>query len=171
MARIVLQTPDGNLFESELTPPRMSIGRSEDNDLCIPDGSVSGSHGEFTQDGHGWRFSDLGSTNGTKVSGQRVDNLELGNGAKFEIGNVLCSFYDEEAAVEDHSAPAYAAPRTVTTSSGGYGSTPIERSARVGFGPKKAKADGARSGLMFFGVIALLAALGVAAMIFNGGLK
>ena len=168
MARIVLQTPDGNLFESDLTPPRVSVGRNDDNDLPIPDGSVSGSHGEFTNDGSGWRFSDLGSTNGTKVKGQRVENVELGNGAKFEIGNVLCTFYDEEAAAE---SPAHAAPRSATTSSSGYGSTAIERGARTGFGPKKKQADGARTGLIFLGVIALLAALGVAAMILNGGLK
>ena len=169
MARIVLQTPDNNVFESELTPPRMSIGRNEDNDLCIPDGSVSGTHGEFTNDGSEWTFSDLGSTNGTKVKGERVERVDLGNGAKFEIGSVLCTFYDEEAPAP---ATAHAAPRTSTSSSAvGYAATPIERSARAGFGPKKKQADGARSGLMFLGVIALLAAIGIAAMIFTGGLK
>lgn len=170
MARIVLQTPDGNIFESELTPPRMSIGRNDDNDLCVPDGSVSGTHGEFTFDGSDWSFNDLGSTNGTKVKGDRVERVELGGGAKFEIGNVLCTFYDDQA--QAPAPAAHAAPRTATTSSAsGYGAAPIERGARRGFGPKKKQGDGARSGLMFLGVIALLGVLGIAAMIMQGGLK
>ncbi len=169
MARIVLQTPEGNMFESDLTPPRMTVGRNDENDLAIPDGSVSGSHGEFTHDGSMWTFTDLGSTNGTKVSGERVENVELGHGAKFEIGNVLCTFYDEEVAAP--AAAAHAAPRTSTASSGGYGSQQIERAARTGFGPKKKKADGTRTMLMLLGVLGLLAAGGIAAMIFTQGLK
>jgi pSer/pThr/pTyr-binding forkhead associated (FHA) protein len=168
MARIVLQTPDGNTFESELTPPRVSIGRNDDNDLAVPDSSISGSHGEFVHDGTEWTFTDLGSTNGTKVNGGRVTNVELGHGAKFEIGNVLVTFYDEEAAP---SAPAHVAPRSSTSSSAGYGTRAVERAARTGFGPKKNKADGTRTLLMLLGVVGLLATVGVAALILTGGLK
>jgi pSer/pThr/pTyr-binding forkhead associated (FHA) protein len=166
MARIVLQTPDGNLFESELSAPRMTLGRGDGNDLCVPDGSISTQHGEFTTDSGTWAFTDLGSTNGTKVNGDRVENVELGHGARFEIGNVLCTFYDEESA----APAAHSAPRTSTSSSGGYGSRTVERAARTGFGPKKSKPDGARIGLMLLGVIALLACIGVAVIV-SGGLK
>ena len=61
------------MFEVELTNDRMSVGRNDDNDIAIPDGSVSGSHGQFAHDGGTWTFSDLGSTNGTKVNGLRID--------------------------------------------------------------------------------------------------
>jgi pSer/pThr/pTyr-binding forkhead associated (FHA) protein len=170
MARIVLQTPDGNLFESDLSAPRMSIGRTDENDLCLPDNSVSSNHGEFTTDGDAWSFTDLGSTNGTKVNGERVTSIDLGNGAKFEIGNVLCTFYDEEAAAP--AAAAHAAPRSVSSNSGaGYGSRTIERAARTGFGPKKVKGDPTRLLLMLVGFIAVAACVGVALMISNGGLK
>lgn len=167
MARIVLNTPEGQVFEVELTNDRMSVGRNDDNDIAIPDGSVSGSHGQFAHDGGTWTFSDLGSTNGTKVDGQRVENVELGHGAKFEIGNVAVVFYDEAA----QPAPAaHTAPRTSTVTAGGYGATKIERAARTGFGAKKTKSDGSRVMLMLLGIVSLAAVIGVAAMIATGGL-
>jgi len=176
MARLVINTTEGQVLEFELSAARHTVGRTEDNDICIPDGSVSSSHGEITHDGSTWTFTDLGSTNGTKVSGERVANVELGHGATFEIGNVSAAFYDEAAAP---AAPAarggssmFSAPRASSTSSssGDYGSRPIERGARTGFGKKKPVKDGTRSLLMALGVVGLLAVLGVAAMIMTGGL-
>lgn len=175
MPRITIQTPDGQALEAELTAALMTVGRTEDNDLEIPDGSVSSHHGQFTNEGGHWVFTDLGSTNGTKVNGERVDRVELGHGATFEIGSVTAVFYDDAPAAPAPSrgrggAPAATAPRTTTAAAGGFGSTPIERSARTGFGPKVKQKDGARSGIMALGVISLLGVLGVAFMIFNGGL-
>lgn len=170
MARIVLKTPEGQMFEAELTGNRQSVGRNDDNDIAIPDGSVSGSHGEFVNNGGTWAFTDLGSTNGTKINGERVENVELGHGAEFEIGHVAVTFYDEEAAPAA-SAPVSAAPRAMTASSDGYGAQKIDRAARTGFGAKKVKADGSRTMLMLLGVVGLLAVLGIAAMIITDGLK
>ena len=170
MARIILNTPEGQVFEVELTSDRMSVGRNDDNDIAIPDASVSGSHGQFVNDGHTWTFSDLGSTNGTKINGDRVENVELGHGAKFEIGNVTVVFYDE-AAQPVASPAAQTAPRTATVTAGGYGATKVERAARTGFGPKKKKSDSSRTMLMLLGVVSLVAVLGVAAMIITDGLS
>ena len=83
MARITLQTPDGNAFEAELTAATMTVGRADDNDLEIPDGSVSSHHGQFANEDGQWVFTDLGSTNGTKINGERVERVELGDGATF----------------------------------------------------------------------------------------
>ncbi len=169
MPRITLQTPDGQAFEAELTADLMTVGRTEDNDMEIPDGSVSSHHGQFTNEGGHWVFTDLGSTNGTKVNGERVERVELGHGATFEIGSVTATFYEEAAA----AAPARSggtAPRTSTAAAGGFGSTPIERSARTGFGPKVKAKDGPRSMIMVVGVIGLLSALGVGFLLFSGGL-
>lgn len=169
MARIVLNTPEGQVFEVELTSDRMSVGRNDDNDIAIPDASVSGSHGQFATDGSTWTFSDLGSTNGTKVDGHRVENVELGHGARFEIGNVAVTFYDE-AAQPAATPAAQTAPRTSTAAAGGYGASKIERAARTGFGPLKKKSDSSRTMLMLLGVVSLAAVIGVAAMIATGGL-
>ena len=169
MPRITLQTPDGQAFEAELNADLMTVGRVEGNDIEIPDGSVSSSHGQFANEGGQWIFTDLGSTNGTKVNGERAERVELGHGATFEIGSVVATFYD------DAPAPVAArqggtSPRTTNAAAGGYGSTPIERAARTGFGPKVKKSDGPRTMLMALGIVSLLAAIGVAALLQSGGL-
>ncbi|MDB6140117.1 MAG: hypothetical protein JWO94_3189 [Verrucomicrobiaceae bacterium] len=169
MPRINLQTPDGQAFEAELTADLMTVGRTEDNDLEIPDGSVSSHHGQITNEGGHWVFTDLGSTNGTKVNGERVERVELGHGAAFEIGSVAAVFYEDAV----QAAPASrggTAPRTSTAAAGGFGTTPIERSARTGFGPKVKAKDGPRTMIMTLGVIGLLAAVGVGFLLFSGGL-
>jgi hypothetical protein len=40
MARIVLKTPEGQVFEVELTSDRMSVGRNDENDIAIPPGPL-----------------------------------------------------------------------------------------------------------------------------------
>ena len=169
MARITLQTPDGNAFEAELSAALMTVGRAEDNDLQIPDGSVSSHHGQFANEGGQWIFTDLGSTNGTKINGERVERVELGDGANFEIGSVAAVFYEDAPAAVPASRGG-TAPRTVSAAAGGFGSTPIERAARRGFGPKVKQKDGPRTMIMALGVVSLLVTIGIAAMLFSGGL-
>ena len=169
MARIQLTTPDGNTFEAELHGEHMTLGRNDDNQLAIPDGSVSGSHGEFVFEGGQWSFNDLGSTNGTKINGELVQRVELGHGAEFHVGDVHVVF------VEDAEAPAPASRASSPAASrhapaDGYNSRPLDRSSRIGFGPAKVKRDGGRAALMFFGVIGLLVTIGVIALFFTQGL-
>jgi len=46
----------------------INIGRLPDNDLVIDDEQVSGHHGRIERVGPGWRYTDLGSTNGSIVA-------------------------------------------------------------------------------------------------------
>lgn len=46
----------------------LNIGRLPDNDLVIDDEQVSGHHGRIERVGPGWRYTDLGSTNGSIVA-------------------------------------------------------------------------------------------------------
>lgn len=155
MAKIQYTTPEGATGELELTADRMTLGRADDNLLIIDDASVSSHHGEVTLDGDSWILTDLGSTNGTKVGGQRVERVELGTGGNFALGNVECVFVGDYAAPA--AAPAYSAPVTRSMSSGGYGSTAIDRSRRKGFGPKAKEKNPGNGLLMLLGVVALLA--------------
>ena len=170
MAKIHLTTPDGNAFEAELTADRMSVGRVEGNDLVIPDSSVSSSHGEFANEGGVWTFTDLGSTNGTKVNGERVERVELGHGAQFEIGNVTVSFEDKAPSAQRLSLGASATGETgrSATSTAGYSHEPINRKARTGFGPPVKAKDGPRAGLKALGILAFLGTLGVIALLLQG---
>ena len=77
MPKIQLITPEGEKFEYELTEPSTTFGRAPENDLVIPDGSVSSRHGKFNLKGEGIEIEDLGSTNGTHVGGQRVERVDI----------------------------------------------------------------------------------------------
>jgi hypothetical protein len=175
MASIQITTPDGQAYNYHLAGERFTVGRGEDNSISIPDESVSTNHGEFSFDGNQWAFYDLGSTNGTKVDGNRVESLALAPGVQFEVGDCVVYFYEEEAAEE--AAPAAASSGSVgrraaasTVSAGGYADQPINRAMRVGFGAKKKEPDGGRSIFMVIGIIALLAILAIAAMFWTQGL-
>jgi predicted component of type VI protein secretion system len=98
MSKIKYTTSDGILGEIELNGERLSFGRSPDCDVCLSDPSISGNHGYFEKQGNTWFFNDTGSTNGTKVDGQRVDRVELTKGLAFRFGTVKCTFHDESAA-------------------------------------------------------------------------
>jgi pSer/pThr/pTyr-binding forkhead associated (FHA) protein len=156
MPRIQYTTPDGNSGEVELTAESMTIGRADDNAIVIYDDSMSSHHGELSFDGAEWTFTDLGSTNGTKVHGERVEQFSLGQYPSFTLGSVECQFIGDFA--DQEAAAAYTAGATASTMSlDGYAAIPYDGSLRTGFGPKtKLKGQGA-GGLIFFGVLGLIA--------------
>ena len=164
MAKIQYTTPEGASGEAELMADRMTLGRTDDNMIVINDASVSSHHGEVVHEGEEWILTDLGSTNGTKVGGERVDRIELTHGGSFALGNVECVFIGDY--VEEAPAPAFTAPARTMTTAGGYGATPIDRSRRSGFGPKVKEKNPGNGLLMMVGVLAL-AACGAAAYMFN----
>ena len=152
MPSIQFTTPSGSSGLLEISAERMSLGRADDNQLVLADDSVSSHHGEVSFDGAAWIFSDLGSTNGTKINGARVEALQLEHGGSFTLGDVECVFIGDE---EAPAAPARATSRTV--SSGGYASIPYDRSLRTGFGPKKVVKGSSSAGLIALGFLGLLA--------------
>ncbi|MHB1080698.1 MAG: FHA domain-containing protein [Prosthecobacter sp.] len=152
MPRIQFTTPDGASGALELDAERMSVGRADDNQLIIADDSVSSHHGEFTFDGSSWTFTDLGSTNGTKIGGSRVETVNLTSGGAFQLGNVNCVF------MGDGEEEAYSSPTTtVSTPSSGYGSLPYNGRLRTGFGPKVKQKNPGGALLTLLGVVGILA--------------
>jgi len=153
MAKIQFTTPEGFSGEVELTSEHMSLGRSDDNALIIAHDSVSSHHGEIGIEDNAWVFTDLGSTNGTKIGGERVERMELTHGGSFTLGHVECVFVGDYAEAEEE-ATAYTAP-TRTVSSSGYASIAIDRSRRAGFGAKSPPPDYGYKPLYVLAVIAL----------------
>jgi DNA-binding NtrC family response regulator len=67
---------------------RMTIGKASDNDLVLTDDTVSRHHCELSRTGQGIQVTDLGSTNGTKVDGIRVQEAILPHGSVLKVGEV-----------------------------------------------------------------------------------
>ena len=78
-----------------LAGERLTIGRSRDSEIVVDDPNVSRSHAEVRKTIEGWMIVDLGSTNGVKVNGRRVQEEVLRPGDKITLGLVELEF-DEE---------------------------------------------------------------------------
>jgi len=88
-------------------PDRLSIGREPDNDLCVPNDSVSSHHAVIVRNGDGFHLTDAGSRYGIRTDGQTVKALALQDGAVFALGDVEFVFtaHDEAAAPAAAAAP------------------------------------------------------------------
>ena len=69
-----------------LSGSRVVLGRSREADIVLQDPNVSRRHAELRRDEGGWQIVDLGSTNGIKVNGRRVNNQPLSPGDQITIG-------------------------------------------------------------------------------------
>ncbi len=78
------------------------IGRSPDALLRIDDPSVSGHHCAIARQGRRFMLKDLGSTNGTRLNGVRVDTYQLGAKDIITAGTVDVLFDGDD--IEDHLA-------------------------------------------------------------------
>jgi hypothetical protein len=69
------------------------IGRSRDCDITIEDPNISRHHAEVRPSGGSWMVRDLGSTNGIKVNGHRVEGPQsLKPGDVIELGTSRLTF-------------------------------------------------------------------------------
>jgi DNA-binding NtrC family response regulator len=67
---------------------RMTIGKAPDNDLVLGDDTVSRHHCELHRTSEGIHVKDLGSTNGTRIDGTRVQDALLGPGSVLRVGEI-----------------------------------------------------------------------------------
>jgi len=106
--------------EIKVDRPVFNVGKLSTSTLRLDDVNVSRKHAviELREDGK-WRITDLGSTNGTILRGERVEQSELHDGDRLLIGRTtLVVHIDESAAAGAASAAAYQAPATVSGTSG-----------------------------------------------------
>jgi hypothetical protein len=81
--------PDGAQREITLDGRPMTVGRSIDNAIVVRDSRVSRHHGRLQGRQGALVYSDLGSTNGSRVNGVAVDEVVLGEGDRIEIGDTV----------------------------------------------------------------------------------
>ena len=88
-ALIRVCAPDGTERTIEVDGTPIGIGRSPDNQLVLLDGRVSRQHGRLQARRGTLVYTDVGSTNGSRVNGIRVDEIALGLGDRLQVGDTV----------------------------------------------------------------------------------
>lgn len=84
----------------ELHDHILGVGRDVSNRVRLHDTEVSRRHAEIRQTKDGYRWVDLGSSNGTYVNNERVEGHELRSGDRVQVGKTLM-IYTETADAQD----------------------------------------------------------------------
>lgn len=83
---------------------KLSVGRKTENGICLDDSTVSGSHAIFSIDqsplvhkhSNDVYIEDLKSTNGTYLSGRKINKELLKHGDTVKIGKHEFTYIDED---------------------------------------------------------------------------
>lgn len=85
-----LEGPNGTHYK--LKNNVMTIGRLSTADVVVDDQNVSRQHAELHPVGDSYQLIDLGSTNGCKVNGHRIDRQVLTDGDEITLGPIRLRF-------------------------------------------------------------------------------
>ncbi len=92
-ARLVWERADGRRVEFALEGEAFEVGRDEKAAIRIDEPLVSRRHARIERRGDAWVVADLGSTNFTRVNGQRVRReCELSDGDELSFARARCLF-------------------------------------------------------------------------------
>ncbi len=126
MLKLIVIGTNGMQITHELIADTLTVGRRSDNAVLIKDRSVSSHHAELSiQDGQGL-LSDLNSTNGTYVNGERIAHSILRAGDRVRFGNVEAVF---AAATAEAGPPPGLDSEPTTSSSSGPPPLPVRAAA------------------------------------------
>jgi pSer/pThr/pTyr-binding forkhead associated (FHA) protein len=74
-----------------------TVGRHPNADIFLDDVTVSRRHAEFLRDGAIFTVRDLASLNGTYFDGERIDAVQVTDGAEVQIGKFRLTFFASRA--------------------------------------------------------------------------
>jgi len=93
LASLLLRSGDSKGRRLPIKVPVVNIGRGDYNDIVIRDPSVSTMHAKLQRREAVWILTDLGSTNGTFVEGERLSGeAPLSPGTTLRFGDVVALF-------------------------------------------------------------------------------
>lgn len=78
--------------EFVFTTDVVTVGKAPQNDIPLPDETVSRKHLEILRDARGYLLRDLGSTNGTYLDGAEIREAFLRNGSQVTVGETRFRF-------------------------------------------------------------------------------
>jgi pSer/pThr/pTyr-binding forkhead associated (FHA) protein len=96
--RLVWEKRDGSRVDFELTGAVMVVGRDADADIRVDEPLVSRAHARLERRGDEVFVLDLGSTNFTRVNGERVGERALRHGDELRFGRARCLYLVEDSA-------------------------------------------------------------------------
>jgi len=92
-ARLVWHRSDGQEVEFPLDGDALELGRDDDVAIRLDEPLVSRRHARIERRGEAWVVVDLGSTNFTRVNGERLRREhELAHGDELHFGRAKCRF-------------------------------------------------------------------------------
>jgi len=86
-------TPPFSGRRFRLRPGKTAIGRRNDNDIVLADGSVSSLHAWIVEDHGSYRLMNILSTNGSFVNNERITETLLKEGDHIRFGGVELQLY------------------------------------------------------------------------------
>jgi pSer/pThr/pTyr-binding forkhead associated (FHA) protein len=109
-ARLVWEKADGSQVEFPLTADIHHVGREEPADIQVSEPLVSRSHARLERRGEAWVLLDLGSTNFTRVNGNRIGEAVLQEGDEVRFGRARCVFRNGGERAEPEAAATDSPP-------------------------------------------------------------
>ncbi len=135
----------GREIRYPLTPGRHRVGRSEENELRLEDRSVSRQHAVIEVGSGGLKLQDLGSYNGTRINGARVEgSAPLHAGDQVSFAHVLFRLADPAADITTGPAAERAAAGDTGPLSRLSDETMIRQSDQISWRDLRATGAGAR---------------------------
>ena len=122
----------------------LTIGRRPGNHVVVPDTSVSGKHAELHVTADQVVVQDLGSTNGTRVGGEKVERRRLAHGEHVSVGNVQLLLLDRTVS---GGPPPERAPRAAAGASAASAAPALPGAEPVGRVSQERVARSARRSL------------------------
>ena len=92
VAKLIVDQSDSLEGEFTLEEEETVLGRDEEADITIDDKRISRQHCKISLNDAVYTLTDLGSSNGTFVNGQRITEKELADGDKIQVGSSRFSF-------------------------------------------------------------------------------
>ena len=86
------ESPEGRVEKTLVATLPFRIGRNDTADLHIDSSQVSREHAVITRRGNKFQVKDLGSTNGTFVNGEKIEEATLNDGDLLAIAEVEFTF-------------------------------------------------------------------------------
>jgi pSer/pThr/pTyr-binding forkhead associated (FHA) protein len=128
---LIMFRADGERRSFSVTRDITVIGRREDCDLRIPLLDVSRKHCRLIKENSALRVEDLGSSNGTYLNGQRVQEAQVNPGDTVQLGPVVFIVQIDGMPADDQLQPAVA-EEGISASSGVDTLNPPESASHVG---------------------------------------